>query len=60
VWNVGDCGTPFEINSRTVSGDCNCDTAYTVRPCIGNNNWGGINTATCGGPTQSMEVICAR
>jgi hypothetical protein len=27
-----------------------------VRPCIGNLNWGGVNTATCGGPNQRMIV----
>ncbi|MCA9619193.1 MAG: hypothetical protein KC731_09225, partial [Myxococcales bacterium] len=42
VWNVGDCGPTvgYEINSRTTSGDCSCDTSYTVRPCINNLNWG--------------------
>jgi hypothetical protein len=64
VWNVGDCSVqttqPYEINSRTVSGDCSCDSAYTVRPCIGNNNWGGINGSTCSGGAQTMEVICNR
>lgn len=33
--------------------------AYLIRPCIGpyNDNWGGVNTATCYGPDQLMEVI---
>ena len=35
-------------------------TSLAVRPCIGagNPNWGGMNTATCNGPTQTLEVIC--
>ena len=38
-------------------GMCFCDNpAYTFRPCIGNSNWGGINSATCGAPTQTMTV----
>ncbi|MEZ4444207.1 MAG: hypothetical protein R3B72_34360 [Polyangiaceae bacterium] len=65
IWNVGDCsvstGQPFEINARAASGDCSCDSsAYTVRPCIGNNNWGGINGPACSAATQTMEVICFR
>ncbi|MBW2455436.1 MAG: hypothetical protein JRI68_13030 [Deltaproteobacteria bacterium] len=65
TWNVGDCSNqtnqPFEINSRTASGDCTCETSnsFTVRPCINNNNWGGIGD-TCGAPAQTLEVICFR
>ncbi len=64
-WNVGDCSNasnqPFEISSRAASGDCACDTtnSYTVRPCINNNNWGGIGD-TCGAAAQTLEVICFR
>ncbi len=60
TWNVGDCGTnSTEINSATQSGDCACwDPSYIVRPCIGNSNWGGANTDTCGGPSQTLEVVC--
>lgn len=32
----------------------NCPTGYMIRPGIGNSNWGGVNTATCGGPNQRM------
>ncbi len=37
----------------------NCPSpGYIVRPCIGtsNVNWGGVNTATCGGPSQSITL----
>jgi cysteine-rich repeat protein len=58
TWNVGNCGNGPEINAQ-LNGVCACTSpGYTVRPCIGNNNWGGVNTATCGGPTQTIEVIC--
>jgi len=40
---------------ETCSGN-NCPTGYLVRPCIGNSNWGGVNTATCGGQSQEMIV----
>jgi hypothetical protein len=35
----------------------NCPTGYIIRPCIGNANWGGVNTATCSGePSQTMTL----
>ena len=27
-----------------------------MRPCIGNSNWGGVNTATCGGAKRRVDV----
>ena len=55
-WEVGDCGTA----SWTLSASgyyCGCPSpGYIARPCISNPNWGGIGTATCSGPTQTMEV----
>jgi hypothetical protein len=55
TWTVGMCGG-VEISA---SGACVCTTpAYTVRPCINNLNWGGINTTNCGAPSQAMSVIC--
>ncbi len=36
---------------------CACNDSYTIRPNIGNGNWGGIAGAnTCGAATQTMEV----
>jgi hypothetical protein len=38
-------------------GFCNCPSqGYTVRPDIGNESWGGINTRTCEAPSQTMIV----
>lgn len=35
----------------------NCPSpGYLIRPCIGNPNWGGVNTATCGGASQTMTL----
>ena len=53
-WMVGSCGGGFEITAT--GGICGCSTGYTVRPCIGNSNWGGMNGATCGGITQTLIV----
>jgi hypothetical protein len=39
---------------------CTCGTGHSVRPCINNANWGGMNTATCSSPTQDMSVeVCS-
>ena len=58
TWNVGNCGNGPEINAQG-NVVCQCtNPGYTVRPCINNSNWGGINTTTCNGPTQTMQVIC--
>ncbi|CAM2708092.1 unnamed protein product [Rotaria socialis] len=55
-WQVGACGTGSELSAA--SSICAClSPDYLVRPCIGNSNFGGVNTNTCGGPTQIMTVI---
>jgi cysteine-rich repeat protein len=57
TWRTGQCGGGIEIT--TSSAICQCDSpAHTVRPCIGNTNWGGMAGATCGAGTQTLEVIC--
>lgn len=56
-WAVGPCAVSGSYNELTATGTvCGCNTGYTARPCIGNTNWGGVNSATCGGPTQSITV----
>lgn len=54
-WAVGDCGG-VELSAN--GNICYCDEGYAIRPCIGNDNWGGAGTPTCGGPSQTLEVIC--
>lgn len=54
-WAVGTCGSGNEL-SATGGGICACSTGYTVRPCIGNSNWGGVNGTTCSASTQNMTV----
>jgi hypothetical protein len=59
TWYLGGCGNGLEVNVDA-GGICGCYSGNigTVRPCIGNNNWGGLNGGTCGGATQTLEVIC--
>jgi hypothetical protein len=55
-WVVGPCENGPELSaSGTI---CSCiNPGYSLRPCIGNLNYGGINSSTCSGPTQTMTVI---
>lgn len=57
AWKVGGCGQGPELRVGG-AGICTCNTGgYSIRPQIGvNQNWGGINGATCNGLTQTMTV----
>lgn len=64
LWTVGNAcitgcaisGDDIELNAANTGTDCSCGGDYTVRPCIGNGNWGGIIGGGCGAATQTMEV----
>jgi hypothetical protein len=58
TWNVGTCGSGIEISANTTMCVC-ANPGSTLRPCIGNGNpnWGGVATATCTGPSQSIQLI---
>lgn len=60
TWRVGTtCGSGCgggTVELTATSGLCGCNTGYTIRPEIGNNNWGGITTTSCGAPSQTMTV----
>jgi len=55
-WSVGACaGMEVSIDFSVCA--CNFSPGHTVRPCT-NSNWGGVNTETCGAPSQNMTVVC--
>ena len=63
TFNVGvgcitGCAIPGEAIEFGANGStCSCDNpGYTLRPAIGNANWGGIAGPTCGGVNQIMTV----
>ena len=58
TWFVDQCSGGLEITADGAA--CACKTpGYAVRPCLSSNgDWGGVNTATCNGPTQTMNVTC--
>jgi|GEM_PF-6499442 len=59
TWNIGGCGYSTNGEINVDGGMCSClFGAPTVRPCIGNSNWGGVNSQTCDGVDQTLEVIC--
>jgi hypothetical protein len=51
---VSACGGGYEITSVGVT--CSCNTGYTVRPCQGGGNWGGLYGTTCSALTQTMTL----
>lgn len=53
-WIVGACGPGRTLSASGAT--CSCSAGYVVRPCIGNRNWGGVNSNTCTGPSQTMTV----
>jgi len=54
AWDKISCD---DLTANGSDGSC-MSPAYTVRPCIGNVNWGGADTPSCGAPSQTLEVIC--
>lgn len=64
IWRLDNTSTTWgqlapEVTVNTALGDCHT-TPYnfkaTIRPCIGNDNWGGVSTASCFSPPQRMEM----
>lgn len=57
TWRCGTVGSGVEFS---VDGSLNAcsNPGFTVRPQIGagNSNWGGLSSATCTGPTQTMKI----
>lgn len=58
VVSVGSCGGP-EITVHTGNSICGCPNdpgVFTLRPTIGNLNWGGAGGATCNASSQTMSL----
>ncbi|CAF1450114.1 unnamed protein product, partial [Rotaria magnacalcarata] len=54
AWMVGSCGVGYGLT--TTGKVCDCNDGYTVRPCVGNSNWGAINGNACNAGTQTMTI----
>jgi len=60
-WTIGKCGWGLELSAFDKQRrDCAClkstDIGYTIRPLIGNANWGGVGKS-CGADSQTLQVI---
>lgn len=59
TWSTGSCGSESRTLSAT-GANCACEyPGYVYRPCIGSasgTNWGGIGTATCSAPAQTVTI----
>lgn len=54
------CGLPDnDLTVEIDGGGCSCGATYSLRPAIGNENWGGIAGATCSAATQTMTLVVA-
>ncbi|MCZ7556421.1 MAG: dockerin type I domain-containing protein [Bacteroidia bacterium] len=62
IWYLCDrYGGELWIDAPSLCNGSNCPSpGWIFRACITNLNWGGFNTATCGAPTQVMEIIFHR
>ena len=61
-WTFGGCGAGNEISAfPSVIGDCACrGVGYTIRPLIGNANWGGVEGSCTKNQTldnQTLQII---
>lgn len=63
-WAIGWCGAGADLTvggSSTASpnfGMCYCNNGYSIRPNSNvGTNWGGVNSNTCGSPTQRLTLI---
>ena len=61
-WTFGSCGAGNEISAfPSVIGDCACrGVGYTIRPLIGNANWGGVEGSCTSNQTldnQTLQII---
>ena len=60
-WTIGKCGWGLELSAfDRQRRDCSClkstDIGYTIRPLIGNTNWGGVGKS-CNADSQTLQVI---
>merc|ERR1719373_803085 len=47
-----------EGNYHTICRCDNSDETAIMRPCLGNQNWGGFRQATCNASTQDVVISC--
>ena len=63
-WTIGKCGWGLELSAfDRQRRDCAClnsnDIGYTIRPLIGNRNWGGVGKS-CSAESQTLKIILSK
>ena len=63
-WTIGKCGWGLELSAfDRQRSDCAClkstDVGYTIRPLIGNANWGGVGKS-CSAESQTLKIILSK
>ena len=63
-WTIGKCGWGLELSAfDRQRRDCAClksgDIGYTIRPLIGNRNWGGVGRS-CSAESQTLKIILSK
>ena len=63
-WTIGKCGWGLELSAfDRQRRDCAClkstDIGYTIRPLIGNANWGGVGKS-CSAESQTLKIILSK
>lgn len=61
TWRViQNCSTTAPVPAQAIEftnqGGCSCNSGYTIRPLIRNQNWGGTNQSACNAPTQTITI----
>jgi len=58
-WSVGTCGggAEIQVKSNGKGRICQCDSQdLVIRPCIGNDNWGGPAGNACESATMTLSI----
>jgi hypothetical protein len=58
TWHTDECTGGLELTGDNSA--CTCaNPGYNVRPCLNTNgDWGGVKSASCGAPSQTITVTC--
>jgi len=63
TWSVGMCGASLcgglsvTLSVDGSSSACECTDTYAIRANAQGDQWGGINTASCNAPSQTMRLV---
>ncbi|MEI8120127.1 MAG: hypothetical protein WCG68_04495, partial [Actinomycetes bacterium] len=56
-WVGTNCGPAGAVELSMDQGTCSCGSILSIRPCISNENWGGVSASTCDATNQVLTVV---